>query len=321
MTSAMSVIDAAGPQAGRLALMWWVMFWTCLVVQVVVLLIMLGALWRRRGTTSRGADVLPAQPPIERRLARTVIVGVALSVLILAGLFGTSVAISHGIASFGAQAPVTIEVTGRQWWWQVEYDAPTPDARVTTANEIHIPVGRAVLVKLRSSDVIHSLWIPNLHGKLDLIPGHPTTMRLQADRPGVYRGQCAEFCGLQHAHMGLLVVAVPPQQFEAWLIAQRQPAATPGDAFERRGHDVFLTGSCVLCHTIRGTTAGSRVGPDLTHVGSRLSLAAGTLPNTPGHRAGWITSPQSIKPGVLMPGTALEADDLNALVAYLATLQ
>jgi cytochrome c oxidase subunit 2 len=317
----MSVLDAAGPQAARLATMWWVMFWTCLGVELVVLALVLGALWRRRRALGRSVDVVVPDASSERRLDRAVGVGVALTVVILMGLFGASVATSHGIASFGAQAPVTIEVTGHQWWWQIEYDAPVPAERVTTANEIHIPVGRPVLVKLRSSDVIHSLWIPNLHGKTDLIPGNPATFRLQADRAGVYRGQCAEFCGLQHAHMALLVVAEPPDRFQAWLAAQRQPAAPPADAFARRGHDVFVTGACALCHTIRGTTAGSRVGPDLTHVGSRMMLAAGTLQNTPGHRAGWIASPQSVKPGALMPATALEADDLNAVVTYLGTLQ
>jgi cytochrome c oxidase subunit 2 len=183
-----------------------------------------------------------------------------------------------------------------------------------------VPVGVPVRIHGTSVDVIHSFWVPSLHGKMDLIPGRQTQIWVQADRPGVYRGQCAEFCGYQHAHMGFVVVAEPREQFDAWLDAQRAPAAEPADDEERLGRDVFVNGTCAMCHTIRGTPAASRTGPELTHVGSRATLAAGTLPNQRGHLAGWIVDPQGIKPGVRMPQNRLAPHELNALLAYLEHL-
>jgi cytochrome c oxidase subunit 2 len=192
---------------------------------------------------------------------------------------------------------------------------------VRTANEIHVPVGRPVAIDLKSRDVIHSFWVPNLHGKMDAIPGRVTNTWLQADSPGVWRGQCAEFCGLQHAHMALTVVAHPAHEFEQWLSAQREPATQPTEEIALRGQQVFLSGPCMMCHTIRGTPALSAFGPDLTHVASRRTLAAGTIPNTRGHLAGWILDPQVIKPGTRMPPTALGSEDLQALLAYLERLR
>jgi cytochrome c oxidase subunit 2 len=176
-------------------------------------------------------------------------------------------------------------------------------------------------VTLRANDVIHSLWVPNLSGKKDLIPGRTATLRLRADKPGSYRGQCAEFCGLEHALMALLVHAVPPSDYEAWAANQRQPAREPVDAVARRGREVFLGTSCTMCHTITGTTAQARLGPDLTHLASRQTIAAGMFPNNRGHLAGWIGDPQALKPGVNMPANTLPPDDLQALLAYLETLR
>jgi cytochrome c oxidase subunit 2 len=215
---------------------------------------------------------------------------------------------------------VTIKLTGYRWWWKIEYSDPSPHKHVITANEIHIPVGRPVLINTHSQDVIHSFWIPELHGKNDLIPGHPSAIWLQADRPGIFEGQCAEFCGLQHAHMRLLVVAEPEQKFQEWLDGQRQPARPPGDPVAQRGMQVFVTGPCALCHSVRGTDAAGQVAPDLTHLGSRATLAAGTLPNSPGHLGGWIVDPQSVKPGNAMPSMSLSPEDLQALLAYLGGL-
>jgi cytochrome c oxidase subunit 2 len=178
-----------------------------------------------------------------------------------------------------------------------------------------------VRVRVRSADVIHSFWVPALHGKTDMIPGQVAETTIQADRPGEYIGQCAEFCGHQHAHMRLVVVAEPPAAFEAWLAAQRRPAPPPETDAQRQGQDVFLRGPCVMCHAIGGTPAGSRVGPDLTHVASRRMLAAGTLPNTTGHLAGWLLDPQGVKPGARMPPSGLGAAELQALLAYLGTLR
>jgi cytochrome c oxidase subunit 2 len=236
-------------------------------------------------------------------------------------LLGVSMVAGRRLQAEQGDAEVHVSVTGQQWWWAVEYQSATPSNIVRTANELRVPVGRRVLVTLRSTDVIHSFWVPALQGKKDLIPGHETSLRIQADREGVFRGQCAEFCGHQHAHMAFYVVAERPDRFARWLSAQRRPASDPGDALALRGRDVFLSGPCVMCHTVRGTPAGSRLGPDLTHVASRLSLAAGTLPNTTGHLAAWIANAQGIKPGSRMPAVSLAPDDLQALVAYLRTLR
>jgi cytochrome c oxidase subunit 2 len=203
----------------------------------------------------------------------------------------------------------------------VQYLDPVASQRVTTANEIHIPVGRPVVLTLKSHDVIHSLWVPNLAGKKDLIPGHETTLALRADRPGRYRGQCAEFCGYQHGKMGLLVIAEPPETFAAWLEAQRRTPPPPTDPLPQRGQQVFLAGTCAMCHAIQGTSAFGRVAPDLTHIASRPTLAAATLPNRPGYRAGWIVDSQSLKPGNHMPPNPLNPPDLQALLAYLESLK
>jgi cytochrome c oxidase subunit 2 len=203
----------------------------------------------------------------------------------------------------------------------VEYKHAIPSKQVTTANEIHLPLNQRVLIRTNSSDVIHSLWIPNLHGKRDLIPGRTSELWLQADKAGVYRGQCAEFCGLEHAKMALLVVAEPQPAFNAWLDQQRQPARAPAHDLAAQGQGIFLSGPCALCHKITGTPAGSRLGPDLTHFASRRTIAAGVAPNTPGYLGAWITDPQHLKPGARMPSMALDSEDVQALIAYLYTLK
>jgi cytochrome c oxidase subunit 2 len=203
----------------------------------------------------------------------------------------------------------------------VRYEDPQASRSLTTANEIRIPVGRPVRLKLSSRDVIHSFWVPNLHGKKDLVPGHQTLTWFQADTPGVYRGQCAEFCGQQHAKMGMLVIAEPPERFAAWYERQLLPAAEPADSVAAAGQRLFLAKGCVLCHAVRGTPAGSRLGPDLTHLASRLTIAAGTLPNTRGHLAGWVVDPQRLKPGVRMPPNQLAPAELHALLGYLESLR
>jgi cytochrome c oxidase subunit 2 len=184
-----------------------------------------------------------------------------------------------------------------------------------------VPVGRPVALELRGDDVIHSFWVPNLGVKRDMIPGHATSVLFQADAPGVYRGQCAEFCGAQHAKMGFLVVAEPPEEFAAWLDRQRDSARTPADSLARRGQEVFLASSCAMCHAVGGTPAGGRLGPNLTHVAGRRTIAAGTLPNVRGHLAGWIIDPQQIKPGARMPASAIPPADLRAILAYVESLR
>jgi cytochrome c oxidase subunit 2 len=216
---------------------------------------------------------------------------------------------------------MVIELTGNQWWWQAQYDNPDASRILVTANEIHIPVGRPVMIMGRSHDVIHSFWVPGLHGKRDLIPSRVTTEWIQADKPGAYRGQCAEFCGLQHAHMVLWVIAEPEAKFDEWMQKQLKPAVPPTDSVLQHGQQVFLNNECIFCHSIRGTTAAGQMAPDLTHFGSRRGIAANTLPNTTGNLTGWIVDPQSVKPGNHMATIAVNPDDLQPLAEYLESLK
>jgi cytochrome c oxidase subunit 2 len=305
-----SALDPAGPQAAQIAGLWWLIFWISTAVFVVVLAFLAGAVSRRR-------------PPVaEKSLATGVTLGVAATACILLVWLVASVWASRAIASPQMANAVSINVIGHQWWWEVEYQDPNaPSLRFRTANEMHIPVGRPVVLNVTSRDVIHSFWVPNLQGKRDLISGYTTSIWLQADRPGLYRGQCAEFCGYQHANMAVSVTAEEDAPFKSWLAAQRRPAIEPSSDLERRGRDVFMRASCPACHTIRGTNAGGMVGPELTHLATRGSLAAGTLPNTRGHLGGWIANPQSVKPGVKMPPNRLGADDFQALLAYMESLK
>jgi cytochrome c oxidase subunit 2 len=245
----------------------------------------------------------------------------SIAVLVLFALLVTSLRTGHALSALGSETPLVIEVVGHQWWWEVNYSSTVPEEAVTTANEIHVPVGRPVVLRTTSHDVIHSFWAPSLHGKKDLIPGRITTTTVRLDRPGVFRGQCAEFCGLQHARMAFLVIAESPAEFRAWLAGQRGSAHPPADRAEARGEDVFLSAPCVLCHTVRGTPAAGRAGPDLTHLASRTTIAAGTLPNTPGNLGGWILDPQHVKPGTTMPPTTLRPADVQPLLAWLGSLR
>jgi cytochrome c oxidase subunit 2 len=216
---------------------------------------------------------------------------------------------------------LTIELVGHQWWWEVHYIDPDPSKLLVDANELHIPAGEPVQVKLTSRDVIHSFWVPNIIGKRDLIPGYTSSLFLNADKPGVYRAQCAEFCGAEHALMALPVVVHSRADFAAWLSEARSPAAEPSDSSAKEGKKVFLSAACSSCHAITGVEAYGTVGPNLTHIASRKTLAAGTLPNTRGNLGGWIVDPQSIKPGVHMPSNQLEPQDLRHLIDYLETLK
>jgi cytochrome c oxidase subunit 2 len=243
------------------------------------------------------------------------------TLLILFVLLFASVSTGRAIASLGASRATVVKLTGHQWWWAVEYQSSDPSRRVTTANEIHIPSGRPVLIQLASADVIHSFWVPSLHGKRDLIPGHDGQLWIEADRPGVYRGFCAEFCGHQHAHMGLLVIADPPDLYAAWYEAQLQTPPPPATPLQQQGRQIVESAPCAICHNIQGTQASGRLGPDLTHLASRRTLAAATLPNTRGNLAGWILDPQTIKPGCQMPANSLTAGDLQAMLDYLESLR
>ncbi|HEX5514006.1 MAG TPA: cytochrome c oxidase subunit II [Gammaproteobacteria bacterium] len=313
------VLQPQGPLAARLAEHIWLFTIVSAVVWLLVMLALAIALLRRR--RRQQAPELTPDPDAERRIHVVIGLAVAATVLVLLVLNVNSYLTDRALLSTPAEEPLTIHVTGHQWWWEVRYEDPRPDRVLTTANEIHIPVGRPVRFKLTSADVIHSFWVPSLMGKQDLVTGRENLLTLIADRPGVYRGQCAEFCGAQHAHMGLLVIAQLPAEFDAWQAAQLRPAEPPSDPLRQKGQQVFLSQPCTLCHQIRGTPSGGRVGPDLTHVGSRRTLAAGALPNTPGNLAAWITDPQTIKPGAHMPVMQIPSEDLQALLAYLEGLE
>jgi len=298
---AQHVLAAAGPQAAHIEALWWVMLVVCAAVFFAVLAALAWPLVRTR---ARGSA----------RVHLAVGAAIAISTVLLIALSAASFLTDRALAGLGPPQLV-IELRAHDWWWEARYGG------FSTANELHIPVGEPVLVKLESDDVIHSFWVPNLAGKKDLIPGRHATIALRADKAGTYRGQCAEFCGLQHAHMALLVVAQAPEQYYAWAAAQARPAREPANALERRGRELFSVGDCADCHAIRGTRASARKGPDLTHLASRETLAAATLPNTLGHLAGWILDPQGVKPGANMPASRLSPDDLHALLAYLGTLE
>lgn len=315
-----SVLLPAGPQGAHIADLWWLMFWVCAAVFVAMMAALAWAVWRAPRADARTAPAIPSAQS-ERRTARPVAIAVALSGLLLVGLLVANVLTDRALARLPRNDALNVRLAAHMWWWEITYDDADPARIFSTANELRIPVGRPVIVTLTASDVIHSLWVPSLAGKKDLIPGRTSTLELRADRAGEYGGQCAEFCGLQHAFMALDVVAVPPPEFDAWADAQRRPAQEPADAVTRHGRDLFLTGSCMMCHAVQGTSALARVAPDLTHVATRARLAAGRLPNTPEALARWIRDPQKIKPGVNMPAHPLPDGDLAALVAYLETLK
>jgi len=316
-----NVLDTMGPQAGHILDLWRVFLYLCCAVFALILLALLYFLRRQprgdAGTPPELGFVDAPEPAPRRHVTRAVIA----STLGLVALIVASVFTDRALARLPLTGAVNIDVTGHQWWWTARYRNGGPDEEFNTANELVVPVGKPVIVNLKSDDVIHSMWLPNLAGKKDLIPGRSASLQFRADKPGVYRGQCVEFCGLQHAQMTLHVFAVPQEQFDAWVQGQRQPAAEPADPRAQRGKQLFQSVSCAMCHAVQGTLAGAQRGPDLTHVASRKTLAAGALPNTPEDLAAWIRNPQLYKPGSSMPATPLSQEDLDAIVAYLGGLK
>lgn len=311
-----SALDPAAPQSAAIKSLFLIFLGVAAFVWTAVMLALLIALLRRKAPRPRPLEVDTGG---ERRAGQTIFgLSVATAVIVLA-LSVLSYLAQRTVFAKSADTPV-IRVIGHQWWWEVRYEAEQ-DRTFTTANEIRVPVGRPVTVKLETADVIHSFWVPSLTGKMDLINNQDNDLQFTAAKPGVYRGQCAEFCGLQHAHMALEVIALPPDQYEDWRARQLHAAPVPSDPEAQRGAVLFRARGCAICHTIRGTPAGGRLGPDLTHLASRRTIAAGTLPFTPGNLAGWIADPQHVKPGNLMPPVQLESRDLNALVRYLGSLQ
>ncbi len=309
-----STLSPESPSSHDIAVLWWWMLGIAAVVFFgAVALLVIG--WIRRDR--------PGLPFFGEREGLTtglvVTFGMVIPVVVLVALFGVSdlwLVTRTGAPARGSTA-MTVRVIGHQWFWEVRY----PGTSAVTANEIHIPARTRVQVVATTADVIHSFWVPQLNRKVDTIPGRTNRVLLYANRPGVYRGQCAEFCGLQHAHMAMKVFAQPRQRFEAWLRAQEKPAAAPATAEQREGRRLFLGNACAGCHTISGTAASGNIGPDLTHVASRTTLAALTLRNDPRALERWIHDPQSIKPGVKMPALDLSHRDFVRIAAYLNHLR
>ena len=309
-----SVLHPAGPDAAIITQLTWLLFAGGLVIFIGVMALL--ALSLRRG---RPAGTLPW----------IIGGGIALPVTVLSALLLLSTWRSGQLSTQTSQDALHVSVTARMWWWEVRYRDPASGREVLLANELHIPVGRKVYLGLSSSDVIHSFWVPALGGKMDAMPGRINGLILHAQQPGIYRGQCAEYCGEQHAKMAFHVVAESQQAFDAWLANQARPAAPAApDSAEKamleRGRAAFLAQRCNACHAIRGVTDGGdgTLGPDLTHVGSRRYLAAGTLPNHGGAMAGWIAGAQAVKPGARMPSfERIDGATLSALSAYLEHLK
>ncbi|MCC2674115.1 MAG: cytochrome oxidase subunit [Ramlibacter sp.] len=308
-----SALQAHGDAAERILEITWVLFIGGGLIFVAVMAI--------------GLLALAGPPSLRSRFSRRgwiVGAGIVFPLVVLTALLVYTFGVAAGLVRAQASPPAArIQVTGELWWWRVRYLGADGATVLETANEILIPAGQPVDLELVSREVIHSFWVPNLAGKLDMLPGTTNRLRLQAHAPGVFRGQCAEYCGLQHAKMALHVVALPPAEYQAWLQERRQPAAEPTQPLARQGQALFFGAArCGVCHTVRGTPADGSLGPDLTHVGTRLSLAAGTLPNGPGPLAAWIADPQHIKPGSRMPAyRQFSGEELRALAAYLEGLR
>ncbi len=307
-----------GPVAASEArLGWWLVIVSAVVVVVVTLLVAFGGI--HQPAERQGISL--ERTAAHGGLAWIYVGGLLIPAAILIVSLGLTLGTLHATAQPARDPAVTVRIIGHRWWWEVQYIDRDPRKTIVTANEIHVPVGQPVRLELTSADVIHSFWIPQLAGKTDVITGQTNLAWLQADSAGVYRGACTEYCGLQHANMAPIVVAESRQEFVEWESRQRANAPPPLDPTAAAGQAVFQKSACATCHAIRGSDAQGRIGPDLTHVASRLTLAAGTLANTRGNLAGWIGNAQAIKPGNDMPVIAMMPNDFQSLLAYLETLK
>ena len=303
-----SALDTAGRDAAQIAQLFDVMAVGAVLVWALVVAIAVYAIRVGESHSQRAANLLIIGG------------GVALPTVVLAALLAYGLPVLPAILTPAPEGALTIHVTGKQWWWRVQY--MTPQGIVETANEIRLPVSQRIQLQLTSPDVIHSFWVPSIAGKMDLVPGRLTRLALEPTRTGVFRGACAEYCGASHALMAFTVVVVDRDEFEEWLDAQAAPAPGPADALTARGETAFIANGCTACHTIRGTAAAGVIGPDLTHVGGRMRIGAGTLGNDADAFITWISQTDRIKPGVHMPAfRAISRDDLSALGAYLDSLQ
>jgi cytochrome c oxidase subunit 2 len=307
----LSAFAPAGAEAGTILRLFWIMAIGAVLVWTIVVGIALHAARRRQPARVRSAHWLILAG------------GVITPTLVLGALLAYGLLLMPRLRAAIPADALRIAVSGEQWWWRVRYfPMGEGNTGVTAANEVRLPVGEPVVLTLDSPDVIHSFWVPALAGKVDMIPGRSNTLVLQADRAGVFRGVCAEFCGASHAHMRFVAVAMPREDFDRWLRAQAAPAMDPASPLARRGRAAFLGNGCGGCHAVRGTSAVGAVGPDLTHVGGRLELAAGTLRNDPESLRRWIAAPHAAKPEALMPAFGMLPDaELRAIATWLEGLQ
>ena len=315
----MSYLWGAGTRAYPVVTHLWGLIAISSVVVLIVTGLLLAGLLRQRGYVPLDAQ---NRVPVVRAAGgmRWIYVGSGCSLIALVVMATWSFLVLAEVSRPERAAPFTVEVVGHQWWWEIRYRGDEAARDFTTANEIHIPTGMPVRVRLIGADVIHSFWVPALTGKTDIIPGQTNVTWMEASASGVFRGQCAEFCGLQHAHMAFMVVAQPPADFQRWW--DRQLTAAPALASAEVGHgDVLFLARCGACHSVRGTAAGGIVGPDLTHVMDRRTLAAGTLPNVRGHLTGWIADPQQVKPGNAMPTLDLSGAELTSVRRYVEVVE
>jgi cytochrome c oxidase subunit 2 len=312
-----SALHPGGPRARQIADLMLLFFGVSAVVYLLVIGFLIWAMLRRKRDSRGISESSIASADATSRLVIASALGV--TVVVLIGLALSDFLTQRTLSARDPNA-IRVLVTAHQYWWEIDYGAAIPSQRIKTANELHIPAGKPVELTLTSRDVIHSFWLPSITGKKDLIPGHTNTEVLVAKKPGIYTGQCAEFCGLQHAKMRLTLHVDTVEQFDRWKQRELAPSRTPVSKSEQRGRQVFTSSSCILCHTIQGIEAAATVGPDLTHIAARRTLAAGALPNTEANLASWILAPHRIKPGALMPATELSPQDLTALASYLASL-
>jgi cytochrome c oxidase subunit II len=310
----LSTFSTASAAAERISRLTWFMIALAAFIFIAVIAAMAMAVLRNRARNAADVDLT------DPGAGWIVWGGVVMPGVVLVAIF---IVAMSAMGRWSEPTPaLTIHVTGHQWWWQADYESTKGGRQFRTANEIHIPVGRPVRIMLTSADVIHSFWVPQLQGKLDVIPGDTNDLRLLVRRAGTYAGACAEYCGSQHSHMALTVVADDSASFERWVASQVAAAVSPGDSITAVGQGLFVGGPCSSCHTVRGTSANGQVGPDLTHVGSRWTIAAGTLPNTLASVEGWIGNPQSLKPGANMPTlSTYNGAQLRALAVYISSLK
>lgn len=313
-----SMLDPHGTGAAIISQEWWILLAVATAIFVLVVVLMLWAVARQQRRNQPG-DMrdMPGEAHAGGGTRWIWLGGIAMPLVVLLGVFALTVTDIRALEAPPSKEVAALRINGHRWWWEVEY----PDLGITTANQIYVPVGQAVKIELTSNDVIHSFWVPQLQFKRDLIPGQTNTVWLQADKPGIYRGLCAEYCGLQHAQMNFMVVALYPREYEQWVAHEGSDAANPSEALAKAGQQVFLGKGCMYCHTIRGSSAAGWLGPDLTHLASRLTIAGGSLENNTGNLGGWIMDPQHIKPGALMPATPLSGQELQELLAYLNGLK